>query len=173
MVNVSSTDRNQALAVTYECCLFSFLLPGVILLTINQDIGPSNNIAWVATSWALASAVVMTIAGRCSDIFGRRNFFLTGNFLGVIGCAIACRATNVSTLILGSSFLVSKVAARVPSIIDRELGSRRWIAATRICSGRRDRAQEESRPDLGPHESGLASRVSFWGSYWYVMLASR
>lgn len=81
----------QALAVTYEACLFSFTLPAAILLTINQDVGPSNNIAWAATSWALAGAVVMTIAGRCSDIFGRRNFFLTGNALGIVGCAIASR----------------------------------------------------------------------------------
>ncbi|KIW95638.1 uncharacterized protein Z519_04223 [Cladophialophora bantiana CBS 173.52] len=94
-----------ALAVTYEACLFSFALPSAILLTINEDVGPSTDITWAATSWALASAVVMTIAGRCSDIFGRRNFFLTGNLLGVIGCAIACRAISTSLIILGSSFL--------------------------------------------------------------------
>ncbi|KIY03339.1 uncharacterized protein Z520_00030 [Fonsecaea multimorphosa CBS 102226] len=94
-----------ALAVTYEACLFSFALPSAILLTINEDVGPSTNFTWAATSWALASAVVMTIAGRCSDIFGRRNFFLIGNLLGATGCAIACRATNTSLIILGSSFL--------------------------------------------------------------------
>ncbi|KAI1614121.1 fungal trichothecene efflux pump [Exophiala viscosa] len=94
-----------ALAVTYEACLFSFALPAAILLTINEEIGPSSNIAWAATSWSLASAVVMTIAGRCSDIFGRRNFFVTGNLLGIVGCAVACRATNTSMIILGSSFL--------------------------------------------------------------------
>lgn len=90
-LKVPFTDTQKALAVTYESCLFSFGLPASILLAINQDIGPSNNIAWVATAWALASAAIMTIAGRCSDIFGRRNFFLTGNLLGIIGCAIACR----------------------------------------------------------------------------------
>lgn len=84
----------QALAVTYEACLFSFALPAAILLTINEEVGPSNNIAWAATSWSLASAVVMTIAGRCSDIFGRRNYFVTGNLLGVVGCAIACRSVS-------------------------------------------------------------------------------
>lgn len=75
----------QALAFTYEACLFSFVLPSAILLTINADIGPSTQINWVATSWSLSSAVVTTIAGRCSDIFGRRSFFITGNLLGVIG----------------------------------------------------------------------------------------
>lgn len=112
------TNLEQSLAVTYECCLFSFVLPGVILLTINQDIGPSNNIAWVATSWALASAVVMIVAGRLSDIFGRRNFFLGGNLLGIVGCAIACRATNVSVLILGSSILVSPALLFISPNID-------------------------------------------------------
>lgn len=91
MIELSFTDPSQALALTYESCLFSFVLPIAILLNINEEIGPSTNLAWVATSWSLASAVIMTIAGRCSDIFGRRNFFLVGNLLGVIGAAIACR----------------------------------------------------------------------------------
>jgi MFS family permease len=39
----------------------------------------------VATAWSLASAVTQTIAGRCSDIFGRRNFTLAGNLSSLIG----------------------------------------------------------------------------------------
>ncbi|KAK5061085.1 hypothetical protein LTR84_007627 [Exophiala bonariae] len=94
-----------ALGVTYEACVFSLTLPAAILLTINEGVGPSNNIAWAVTSWALASAVVMTIAGRCGDIFGRKNFFLVGNLLGAVGCAIASRATTASLIILGGAFL--------------------------------------------------------------------
>lgn len=75
----------QALAFTYEACLFSFVLPAAILLTINADVGPSTAITWTATAWSLAAAVITTVAGRCSDIFGRRNFFITGNVLGLIG----------------------------------------------------------------------------------------
>jgi MFS family permease len=91
--------------VTYEACLFSFALPANLLLTINNAVGPSTNIGWAATSWALASAVIMTIAGRCSDIFGRRYYFLAGNVLGVAGCAIAGSASSVSGIIAGSSVL--------------------------------------------------------------------
>ncbi|KAJ9614616.1 hypothetical protein H2200_002753 [Cladophialophora chaetospira] len=94
-----------ALAFSYEACLFSFVLPAAILLTINADVGPSAQITWVATSWSLAIAVVQTIAGRCSDIFGRRNFFIVGNSLGVIGCAIASRAKTVNTIIAGSCLM--------------------------------------------------------------------
>ncbi|KAK5047700.1 hypothetical protein LTR84_006365 [Exophiala bonariae] len=91
-----------SLAVTYEALLFSFVLPAAILLTINKDIGPSAQITWIATSWTLASAVLQTIAGRCSDIFGRRNFFIAGNLIAVVGCSIACRASSVNTVISGT-----------------------------------------------------------------------
>ncbi len=87
-LDIEYSPKSQALAFSYEACLFSFVLPAAILLTINAEIGPSANITWVATSWSLAIAVVQTIAGRCSDIFGRRNFFIAGNALGIIGEAI-------------------------------------------------------------------------------------
>ena len=90
--------RLQALAVTYEACLFSFALPANVLLSINKAVGPSASISWAPTSWALASAVVMTIAGRCSDIFGRRHYFLIGNLLGIIGCTVAGRCVQVLPL---------------------------------------------------------------------------
>jgi MFS family permease len=82
---VRSSSSLQALAFTYEACLLSFVLPAAILLIINAAIGPSDRIGWIATAWSLAAAIVTTIAGRCSDIFGRRNFFITGNMLGLIG----------------------------------------------------------------------------------------
>jgi MFS family permease len=63
----------------------SFSLPSAILLYINADIGPSAQITWGATAWSLATAVLQTIAGRCSDIFGRRNFILAGNVFGLVG----------------------------------------------------------------------------------------
>lgn len=77
----------QALAVTYESAILSFVLPSSVLLTINADIGPSAHYNWAATAWTLAQAVIMTIAGSLSDIFGRRNFALAGNLLGLIGMA--------------------------------------------------------------------------------------
>lgn len=104
----------KALAITYEALLFSFVLPAAILLTINNDIGPSAQITWIATGWTLASAVLQTIAGRCSDIFGRRNFFIAGNIVALAGesmqivfpiptandlqgCSVACRYVSSIT----------------------------------------------------------------------------
>ncbi|KAK5203332.1 hypothetical protein LTR41_010975 [Exophiala xenobiotica] len=91
-----------ALAFTYEACVFSFGLPVSVILTINRDIGPSPNFQWIATAWTLACAVTQTIAGRCSDIFGRRNFFLVGNLFGLVGCSVSSSANHINTVIAGS-----------------------------------------------------------------------
>ncbi|KIV93921.1 hypothetical protein PV10_05095 [Exophiala mesophila] len=79
------TSKQQALTFTYEASLLTYILPISVLLTINADIGPASQLSWVAISSSLSAAVVQTIAGRCSDIFGRRNFYLAGNLLGLTG----------------------------------------------------------------------------------------
>ena len=85
------TYKQQALTFTYEASLLTYILPISVLLTINADIGPASQLNWVAISSSLSAAVVQTIAGRCSDIFGRRNFYLAGNLLGLIGMASPLR----------------------------------------------------------------------------------
>jgi len=47
-------------------------LPANTLLLINEDIGPSPNIGWVATVWTLGSSIGFLLVGRLSDIFGRK-----------------------------------------------------------------------------------------------------
>ncbi|OAL37367.1 hypothetical protein AYO20_03216 [Fonsecaea nubica] len=94
-----------ALAFTYEACILSFIVPAVILLTINADIGPSTQIAWVAQAWTVGGAVTQTVAGRCSDIFGRRNFFIAGNLLGLVGTIVASRADKVNQVIAGTALM--------------------------------------------------------------------
>lgn len=80
-----NTFVGQALAFSYEASFLSFNLPSAVLLDINAAIGPSTQYTWISTSWNLGTAVTQTIAGRCSDIFGRRNFFIGANLLGLIG----------------------------------------------------------------------------------------
>ncbi|KIX03612.1 uncharacterized protein Z518_07165 [Rhinocladiella mackenziei CBS 650.93] len=105
-----------ALAFTYEAHLLCFVLPAALLLTINRDIGPSDQINWVATSWTLSGAVAQTIAGSCSDIFGRRNFTIAGNLFGVVGCIIASQATSVNTIIIGMSLMGFGTAPQLLSL---------------------------------------------------------
>jgi MFS family permease len=41
-------------------------------LLINEDIGPSPNLGWVATAWTLGASIGFLLVGRLSDIFGRK-----------------------------------------------------------------------------------------------------
>ncbi|CAK7240395.1 MAG: hypothetical protein STHCBS139747_001834 [Sporothrix thermara] len=82
---------------------FGFAAP--ILTTINADIGPSPNIAWVALVYTLTSSVMLTIIGRVSDIFGRRWMFTGGTFLGIIGAVVCATAHSVKTLIGGMTII--------------------------------------------------------------------
>lgn len=44
-----------------------------------------------------------TIVGRLSDLFGRRWFFIGGNFVALVGIAVCATATNINSLIVGSA----------------------------------------------------------------------
>lgn len=79
----------------------SFGLASPLLATINQDIGPSPDIDWVSYVYNLVLACSLCLVGRLGDIFGRRWFFITGNFLALIGTIIAATSVNVPMLIVG------------------------------------------------------------------------
>lgn len=48
-----------------------YALAAPILGTINADIGPDKNIAWVPLMFPVGLAVGQTLLGRLSDIFGK------------------------------------------------------------------------------------------------------
>jgi MFS family permease len=88
-----------------------YIIPVSLLSEINKDIGPSNNITWVALAATLALSASFLILGRLSDIFGRRWFFIIGNALSLIGAIINATADRVNTLCGGQVF--SGIAASV------------------------------------------------------------
>ena len=67
--------------------IFGFILVTPILVKLSQTID-----FWIPSGWGAAAAVGFSIAGRLSDIFGRRYVILVGQLLTVIGGAIACTA---------------------------------------------------------------------------------
>ncbi|CAM1505005.1 Fc.00g106420.m01.CDS01 [Cosmosporella sp. VM-42] len=79
------------------------ILPTNILTYINNDIGPSNYIAWVNIARTLALSFTYTILGRLSDLFGRRWFFIGGNVVALLGIIVCATAQNVNSLIIGSA----------------------------------------------------------------------
>ncbi|KAK4896731.1 hypothetical protein LTR27_005325 [Elasticomyces elasticus] len=87
-----------------------YALVAPVLSDINEDLGPSPNIAWVGLVYVLTEAVFFLLVGRLSDIFGRRWFFITGSLIGLVGTIIGATAQSVNTLI-GAEVLIGLAAA--------------------------------------------------------------
>jgi MFS family permease len=68
-------------------------------------LGELEPIAWIASSWALTSAVTMSLGGGLSDIFGRRYVILAGQIFNLIGAIIAATAQKTTTVIAGSAII--------------------------------------------------------------------
>lgn len=49
------------------------------------DLGYDPSYTWILNSWSLCAALVVSIAGRLGDIFGRRYFMLAGGTLAILG----------------------------------------------------------------------------------------
>ncbi|CAK7207443.1 hypothetical protein SEUCBS139899_010253 [Sporothrix eucalyptigena] len=75
------------------------------LTLINEDIGPSNNIAWVSLVYTLTGAIGLLLVGRLSDLFGRRYFFIGSAAVALVGCIVSAVAQNVPTLIGGTALV--------------------------------------------------------------------
>ncbi|CAM1503361.1 Fc.00g081370.m01.CDS01 [Cosmosporella sp. VM-42] len=80
------------------------LMIGSVLTPVSADLG-GGHIDWVISGWGIASSVSFAIAGRLSDIFGRRYVILVGQVIAVCGAIVAATARSISALIAGSTLL--------------------------------------------------------------------
>lgn len=70
------------------------------LPTIVQRIGGLEHISWVFTAYMLTSTSVMPIAGKLSDMYGRKRFYMTGLLLFLIGSLLCGVSQSMTELIL-------------------------------------------------------------------------
>lgn len=97
-----------SVAATY----FAFEAAAGCLVQINADIGPSENNYLFSIVWNIGQPISILFFGRNSDIFGRRNFALYANCLGIIGGIVACTSTSINQLI-GANVILG-LASGVP-----------------------------------------------------------
>lgn len=64
--------------------IFGFILATPILVQLSQELGGENISFWIPSGWGAAAAVGFSIAGRLSDIFGRRYVILVGQILTIV-----------------------------------------------------------------------------------------
>lgn len=89
--------------------IFGFITVTPILVQLGEEIGGASLSFWIPSGWGAAAAVGFTIAGRLSDIFGRRYVILFGQLLTVIGGAIAGTANSMNQLIAGEVVLGASI----------------------------------------------------------------
>ncbi|KAH8819128.1 fungal trichothecene efflux pump-domain-containing protein [Xylogone sp. PMI_703] len=85
--------------------IFGFILATPILVQLGEKLGGANISFWIPSGWGAAAAVSFTIAGRLSDVFGRRGVILFGQCLTVIGGIVSCTAQSMNQLIAGEVLL--------------------------------------------------------------------
>jgi MFS family permease len=106
------------MAMCYNAYLFSLFIPPSMLSFINADLGPDPRYTWITISWNLGGAILVTVAGRLSDLFGRRYFFLTGAVIVFIGSIVGATGHSINQMIasgaifgIGSGFLEMALGA--------------------------------------------------------------
>jgi EmrB/QacA subfamily drug resistance transporter len=104
--------NGQAKPAPHRNVLLLGLMLGVLLSALDQtivgtslpkiiaSIGGFEHIAWVFTSYMLASVVMIPLAGKLSDLYGRRVVFLAGMILFLAGSVLCGTAGDITQLIL-------------------------------------------------------------------------
>ncbi|ETS79622.1 hypothetical protein PFICI_09475 [Pestalotiopsis fici W106-1] len=88
-----------AIATQINAYIMTLLIPSTTLSYINADLGPDPNYTWITVSWTLGAAVIVSVGGRLSDIFGRRYFMMFGATISIIGCLVGANAKNINMMI--------------------------------------------------------------------------
>ena len=118
---ISNRQRLVVFAAIMLCMFLTALDQSIVATAIPRilaDLGGFQLLAWVFTSYLLASTVTIPIVGKLSDMFGRKSFLLWGVAI-FVGSSAACGAApNMITLIvargiqgIGSGLIVACVFA--------------------------------------------------------------
>lgn len=95
--------------------IFIGLLVGMLVSSISQtivgpalprivaELGGMDHYSWIATGAMLASAIVVPIVGKLSDMWGRRGFYIAGLIVFMTGSILSGFATNFWFLVAARS----------------------------------------------------------------------
>lgn len=103
-----SSDRQGRFGLIYTGLMAVMLLASLdqtivstALPTIVGELHGVTHMAWVTTAYILAATVVMPVYGRLGDLLGRKNLYIGGIIIFLVGSAIAGSAQDMATLIIG------------------------------------------------------------------------
>ncbi|KAH7162096.1 fungal trichothecene efflux pump [Dactylonectria estremocensis] len=89
-----------SLIFMYESYLFTLVMPATVLTYIDADLGPDARYPWIAITWNLGAAVIVSVGGRLSDIAGRRWFLMFGAVSAAAGALIGATGQSITQMIV-------------------------------------------------------------------------
>lgn len=94
--HLSPTQRNVFIGLLIGMLVASIsqTIVGPALPRIVAELGGMEHYSWVATGAMLASAIVVPIVGKLSDMWGRRGFYIAGLVIFMIGSIMSGFASN-------------------------------------------------------------------------------
>ena len=91
----------------------TMLRPIILSLEIPLPDG-LDQAAWIVNAYLIAYLLIMPVAGRLSDLWGRRNVFVAAYILFIIGSVWAPFATDLNSLLVGRVIAALGGGAMVP-----------------------------------------------------------
>src|SRR5690349_23855338 len=98
------TDRDRTITMVgiLTAMLLAALDQSIVtpaMPTIGGDLGNSEYLPWIVTSYLLTATAVSPLYGRVSDIYGRRPTLYAALGLFILGSLIAALSPNIFVLI--------------------------------------------------------------------------
>ncbi len=111
------------LGVAMLAACFDGTIVGTIGTVLAQDLGGLDLYAWMVTAYLLCETIMIPIAGKLSDIYGRKPLFLIGLALFTVGSFVAGMSTSMEMFIvcrgiqgLGGGILIPVAMAAVADL---------------------------------------------------------
>src|SRR5688572_3326436 len=107
MHHISNREKTIVMAAVMSA-LFLVALDQTIIATalgrIVEEFNSFSSLTWIVTAYLLTTTVTVPIAGKMSDIFGRRKVLLSGVVIFVLGSLWSGSAGSIDQLILARAF---------------------------------------------------------------------
>lgn len=103
------TNREKVIVMlAVMSSLFLVALDQTIIATalgkIVEEFNSFSSLTWVVTAYMLTTTVTVPLAGKMSDIFGRRKILLSGVMVFLLGSLFSGSSTNIEQLIFARAF---------------------------------------------------------------------